>query len=432
MDGVWLVLMLVFEVLGGCWLDKRLWGNLYTPYFFLSVPYLAVVLFTLLVAGRFGLVPFYYPSLLPWIAGLPLFLVASLVFYGLSRRMQPYPMRLQGKALMAEVQSALRWKIGLACLIFAVLAVRLIVMLCDKDLPCAVGTECFGALFASYGLWGHLSVIAMALMLFCVVCFENPLKDSQWLLADQNRWLWIAFLLLLLLALVHQVKSWVILPIVAGLLARFISGRTFKWQYLAWILLGGTAVFFLSYIVIYLAGDSMFSSPTFGGQLKEIFGLFVHYVTSGTLGLSLDMQQGVMETTDPHYVLAPFYNVWHILTGQEVVSGYSHDFLNTGLNYTNVRTFFGTIFVYMGRTGLVWISLVFGLVCYLMFWLWKRYGGVVFLCIYGWIAVVLCMGWFNLYTQLLTTWEVPFWILVAGLVDRFLLKRVPFLARLRF
>ena len=42
------------------------------------------------------------------------------------------------------------------------------------------------------------------------------------------------------------------------------------------------------------------------------------------------------------------------------------------------------------------------------------------------------MGWFNLYTQLLTTWEVPFWILVAGLVDRFLLKRVPFLARLRF
>ncbi len=421
--------MIVFEVVGGCWLDRKLWGGLYTPYFFLSVPYLAVVLFTILVAGRFGLVPFYYPSLLPWIAGLPLFLLASLAFYLISRKLKPYPGRLQGKALFAEVQSTLRWKVWVACLIFVILAARLVVLLCDEDLRCPVGTECFGAMFASYGLWGHLSVIAMALMLFCVVFFENPLKDTQWMQSDQNRWLWISFLLLLLLALVHQVKSWIILPIAAGLLGRLVSGRKFRWRYLIWALIGGTAVFFLSYIVIYLAGDSMFSDTTFGGQVGEIFGLFVHYVTSGTLGLSLDMQQGVLETPDPHYVLAPFYNIWHILSGQEVVTGYSQDFLHTGLNYTNVRTFFGTIFVYMGREGLAWLSFLFGLVCYGMFWLWKRYGGVVPLCIYAWVAVILCMGWFNLYTQLLTTWEVPFWILVSGLADRFLVKRTSTFSR---
>ena len=431
MAGFWYVLMLVFEVLGGCWLDKKLWGKFYTPYFFLSVPYLVVVLFTILVSGHFGLVSFYYPSLLPWIAGLPMFLLASVVFYGCSRKLKPYPGRLYGTALIESVSPTLIWRLPFAFLVFLILFARLVVLMFDKDLSCAVGSECFGDLFASHGVWGHLLLLALSFMIFFEACFENPLNDSKWVFSNKNHWLWIVFLLLLMLTLIHQVKNWIILPVLAGLLARFISGRKFKWTYVLWMGLGGIAVFFLSYIVIYLAGDSMFSDPTFGGQLKEIFGLLVHYVTSGTLGLSLDMQQGVIETIDSHYVLTPFYNIWYTLTGQELVSGYSPDFLHTGLNYTNVRTFFGTLFVYMGKGGLVWMSFLCGILGYLTLWLWRRYGGLVFLCVYAWVLVILCMGWFNSYVQLLATWEVPFWILAAGLVDRFYLKRVRTFARSR-
>ena len=77
--GFGLALFLFAELFLFIWIDHKQWRTWYTPFNFLAIPYALVLLVTLLSAGHFGLVDFYYPSLLPWIVGLPLFLLPSVV-----------------------------------------------------------------------------------------------------------------------------------------------------------------------------------------------------------------------------------------------------------------------------------------------------------------------------------------------------------------
>lgn len=396
---IFLLLVLLAEAVLLFRLEKKMWHTGYTPLNFLMIPYVAVLAITLLFAGHFGLDDFYYPSLLPWIAGLPLFALPGWLFF-LAERRCPAVETPQ----LNHSQKSYRFQIYLAIAILIALSVRLVFLLVQgKGL---IGSEAFGLLFASHGWAGHLLLLGVALMIL--------------LLFEKRTWLtWLVVAGMLFFLFVYQVKSWIILPLLSVFFALLISRRIkFSFRCAAWIGLGAVAVFFASYLLIYVSGNTLFPQfTTVGEQLKSISGLFLHYLTSGTLGLSADMQQGILEEPDWQYIFTPFYNLWFTLTGQPVVSGVNNEFLHTGINLTNVRGFFGTLFVFTRPAGFALCCLLFGTASQLVFWLFRHYKTVCTTLLFAWVCTVLFMGWFEYLFCLETIFEIPFWILFITFVQ---------------
>ena len=78
---IFLLLILCMEAVLLFLIEKKLWKTILTPLNFLMLPYMLVLGFTLIVSGRWGIADFYYPSLVPWIAGLPLFAIPGWICF---------------------------------------------------------------------------------------------------------------------------------------------------------------------------------------------------------------------------------------------------------------------------------------------------------------------------------------------------------------
>lgn len=413
---IWLIVLLL-ECCLLSYLDRKIWGTFFTPLHFLMVPYVLVLLVTLGFAGHFGLPAFYYPSLLPWIAGLPFFSVAG---YGLSYLgrfvgTDVFPQR--GRKLEEiRLSPVLSW-VSLA--IFVVFLVNLCCHLPARDPACGFGSDCFGQSLVKSAWISHLMVALMALVVIHVFDFDFP-NRSMSLQERRSDLLKLVLVLLSFFALfVHQVKSWMILPLLAGIFARILGGKTtLRLNLLLGVGLGGIFIFFLSYFLVYACGDDMFAKGTaLEDQFRSIVQLFVHYVTSGTMGLSIDMQQGILEQPGLEKIFTPFVNLWNLVGGKDLVSAHNPEYVFTGLNYTNVRSFFGTLFVFSQNGLFLFLSFLGGLVCYGIFLFHRHAGSLFSLLLYAWICTLLFMGWFDLYVQLSNSFEIPCWIfffLVGG------------------
>ena len=402
-----LLLVLLAEAVLLFRLEKKMWHTGYTPLNFLMLPYVAVLGVTLLLSGHLGLDEFYYPSLIPWIIGLPLFALPGWLFF-LSERRCPTPSKTREKIEKSFWQSY-RFKILLTTAILIALSIRLIVFLAqDRGM---IGNEAFGHLFAGRGWAGHLLVVSTALLIM--------------LLFDNRHWLtWLISVCIIFFLFVYQVKSWIILPLLSVFFALRMSGRIkFNFRRIFYVGAGATLVFFASYLLIFISGNSLFpEATTMGAQLKSIAGLFVHYLTSGTLGLSTDMQQGILEEPGLQHIFTPFYNLWYVITGQPVVSGINAEYLHTGINLTNVRTFLGTLFVFTRPAGFAACCLLFGTGCQFFFWLFRQYRTTCTTLLYAWTCTVLFMGWFEYLFCLLTVFEIPFWIVAITFIQQLFCK----------
>ncbi|MBD5388594.1 hypothetical protein HDR68_04300 [bacterium] len=404
---IFLLLVLITEAVLLFLLEKRMWHTGYTPLNFLMLPYMAVLGVTLLLSGHLGLDEFYYPSLIPWIIGLPLFAMPGWLFFLADRR---FATRKDTEKLAETSRKSYRFEIGLAVAIIITLSIRLVVFLTQGR--GVIGSEHFGELFARNGWAGHLLLIGAALLI--LLLFENRRYWPTWPVS--------AFILFFLF--VYQVKSWIILPLLAVFFALLMTQRIkLRLRHLLWIGAGATGVFFISYLLIYLSGNQLFPEATsVGAQLESIAGLFVHYLTSGTLGWSADMQQGILEEPNLQYIFAPFYNLWYAITGQPVISGINPEYLHTGINLTNVRTFLGTLFVFTRPAGFAACCLLFGTGCQFFFWLFRQYRTTCTTLLYAWTCTVLFMGWFEYLFCLLTVFEIPFWIVAITFIQQLFCK----------
>ena len=77
-------------------------------------------------------------------------------------------------------------------------------------------------------------------------------------------------------------------------------------------------------------------------MLDYVFAHFSHYLTSGTFGLSMDMQLGFPDSGDFEILWAPIINLINAISGniaqEGIVSPINPFYYNTGINLTNVRT----------------------------------------------------------------------------------------------
>ena len=391
----WLILLtLLIEVGVLLYLEVKAWHTLYTPLNFLMLPYVAILLLTVLVSGKWGIVDFYYPSIVYWIVGLFLFAIPSYSMgLVLQKKDKPIIRPINDGDELSNVVIALA---VIMCLAFLY---RLKQTLGSSS--ATFGTDEFGMDYDGHGLWAHLSKFNLPLLILCIYYADR----RKW-------WLWIIIITLIFITFVHQVKGWVIIPCVTGLAMRLYSGKThLTARFLFFLALGAVAVFLVSYILsLVVGGNAMLG----GAILEFILRHFVHYLTSGVLGFSMDLAAGMPDKGNIEVLFAQFVNLINVMTGSdEIISQVNGVFFHTGLNNTNVRTFFGTIAVYTNPAQFVFVTLLWSSVLYSLKLLTIRFRSVYSNTIYFFECAMLSMGWFEYYFFHLDVIEVPVMTLIV-------------------
>ena len=382
-------------------IDKRLWGTLFTPLNALALPFTAILLLTLCIPSSIGFVPFYYPSLLIWMGGLLLMAVPSwLLGYGFHKRYG------EPKYTFSPIQHERAFYI-LTLLLIVPFVFRLKTMMATSlDL---FGSDEFGENFAVYGLFGHLLIFLCACSILSFISVRKG-----------NRIIPILIITLIAaLTFVNQVKSWVMIPLIAGFWLCLMTNRIrLSWKLIIPVFVGGILLFVGSYLVIFILG----SGATYDDHMGEYIGQHViHYLCSGVLGMSEDLRVGILETENPDILFAPFINMIHSLTGDAYISPINSHFIEINTNTAlqdNVRTYFGTIYVNCPIWLFGIIVMFWGYVLYLIRILTLRTLSIFIAAIDSWMCALLCMGWFEYYFFHVTTYEIPIYLLLLMVLNK--------------
>jgi hypothetical protein len=147
-----------------------------------------------------------------------------------------------------------------------------------------------------------------------------------------------------------------------------------------------------------------------------IFQHMADYLMAGPIGFSEHLNQNLPIGTNPGYGFTPLINIFRFLIGENPlnpISGY-YVTIPTGFE-TNVKTFFGTLYIYGGFSYLL-TSFLLGTIFYgylLLFCHSLNFKSAPFItALYALMLGLLFMGWFEPYVIQLTFYEIPFWILL--------------------
>ena len=395
-----ILLILLMEVTLLTWVEYRAWKTLYTPLCALMLPYTFVLLVTVCIAGNFGYVAFNYESLWVWIYGLPLFALPSYAFAAIiSRKVENEKTPTSDISLTSHL-SPLTSKFPPVLLFICAIVVLMLFAKLYTTLSAGLflfGTDEFADEFSGHGLWAHIRTLLIPLI---ILMFYQVGKGC--------RWLWIPIALMLILQFVNMVKGTIVIPIFAALLMRLYTGKTRMGLRLILIMVGlAVILFFLIYMVIPIMGNGSAADMKLVQFVAEHI---VHYFTSGTMGWSFDIDQNMPDRKDFEYIVAPVVNIVHAIKGEELVSVVNRYYWCTGTDVatlTNVRTFFGTLFIYSDA----WQFITYTLFLSTFIYAWKvatiLRPSVYLNIILFYYCGLLMMGWFEFYFFHLDAIEIP-------------------------
>ena len=400
MDGLQDILILVsflIEVAVLCYLELKAWKTLYTPLKFLMLPYVIVLLISIAISGHWGFVEFYYPSILLWSVGLLIFAIPS---FTLAFFLQKSDMPLNSS--ISEMGMP-------RCITYISVVIILLFLWRFKSLmggAAPIGTHDFGEEFSGRGFWGHLRQLSLPILMM-----------SIYLVDKQKMWLWGIIVAFIVVGFLYNVLGWIIIPCIAGISLRLYTGKTkLKASLLLYVLLGATVVFFGSYILsLVVTGDTELDNEL----LFFIVRNFIHYLTSGTLGFSVDMERGCPDAGGLEMIIAQVINLGKVIVGDsEVINPLNRLFYHTGFNWTNVRTFFGTIFINTNYLTFFVYVLFLSSSIYLLKLATIRFNNVYVYVAYFFECGLLFMGWFDSYFASLSVIEIPILALVLLLIEK--------------
>lgn len=403
-DILYLVALLI-EAAVLFYLECKIWKTVYTPLNFLMLPYVAVLLITIMLAGgKLGFVEFYYPSIFIWNVGLLIFFLPSAIIGCIIAR--------NGKSTVAlppvdEVPQSLKYLLVFLALLFLV---HLKGMMSNSAE--ALGSDEFGEELSGGGIWGHLRILSLPLLMMSIYYVSK----KRW-------WLWPIILIFLAVSVLNQVKGWVIIPVLAAMAMRICAGKTrLSVKFLLYVLLGAFLVFFLSYALSILVVQSRGVSDEF---MEFIYMHFLHYLTSGTFGWSMDLQLGLPDNTeDFQNIIAQFVNLSKVVTGdKELVYPVNPLYFNPGWALTNVRTIFGTLYINSNWIGFTIYVFVLSSSMYLMRTAMVRFNSIYLYTVYFFFCGMLFMGWFDFYFSGVIVIELPIMLLLLLLFEKVLYKR---------
>lgn len=384
--GLLILISFLIEVGVLFYLEEKAWNTIYTPLNFLMLPYVLVLFVTIIISGNW-VVDFHYPSILYWNVGLLLFAIPS---YALS-----YVIRKNGKPVYNPISDEGISDVVVVITVLMCLAFLYRLKQTLGSSTATIGTDDFGMDYDGHGLWAHLSKINSLLLVLCI-----------YYVSHEKRWLWIPILLFIFFAFIHQVKGWIIIPCLAGLGLRLYTGKThLTARLMLFIIIGGIMVFLISYVMSLVIGQN----AVFGTTIIEfIVRHFVHYLTSGTMGFSMDMTAGFPDRGSFQILCAPFVNIINLLSGSdEIVTPINSLYYFTGINYTNTRSMFGTMAINSNAIQFAGATLVISFYSYALKAISVRFNNIYVNAILFYQCALLSMGWFDYYYGQLDSIEVP-------------------------
>ena len=375
--------------------DYKLWGTLYTPLNFLMLPYAIVLLFCVAVCGNFGVAEFYYPSLALWMWGLLLFAVPSYVIAFAFRK----DITADGARNIVE-HLPMKWINVLSVTLLLLFYMRLWRMMHSS--PHLPGTSDFGQAFCGFGVWGHLHRLLHALVMLYIYKYDK----QHWYYA-------IIVVAMFIITFLYGVNSWILIPAMGGLAMRLFTGKMkLKISLFLKIFAFAFGVFIISYSLALVLGKGD-QAADYSVVFQFICDIFIHYFISGIVGWSQDLQMGILERPAPYSVLACVVNLFKAFTGGgDFVEVINPHFIYNGVNGSNVRAFFGTLYINTSTFEYISLVLFFSSLMYLLkIWL-MRSKSIFVALVYFFYVGMLIMGWFEYYFYHLPFLEVPAWVLV--------------------
>lgn len=382
-------------------IDKRLWGTWYTPLNCLVLPFCVVMLIILLMPESLGFVPFYFPSLLIWMGGM---LVMALPSWALATFARRWFNSMSISAPAPERET--RFQIICAILVIPFFLRVREMMSSSVNM---IGSDEFGEEFAVYGFYGHLLILLLACAIVLFGCIHKGNRPIPILL----------IIAISLIAFLNQVKSWVIIPLIAGMLLCLITERIhLSVKIVVITVIIGIGLFVGSYFSIFIIGNGMEYNEHMGEYVLEHV---YHYIASGTLGMSEDVRQGIIELPRPEVLFAPFVNAINLITGEPYISAINPHYIEISTNNVledNIRTFFGTIYVNSINGFWIFVITIISTMVYLVR-IWSiQSQSVYILAIDAWFCALLAMGWFEYYFFHVTTFEIPAMLIIFYAVSR--------------
>ncbi len=383
--------------------EYKIWKTIYTPLNMLMLPYAFVLLLTVVSAGHIGLVDFYYPSIMLWMIGLLIFAIPS---YVIGLNFQSKNIVDNNSSFCIDEGFSMRGLNILTTLLVLMFIMRLSILLRTSEFM--IGSEDFGEEFCGRGLWGHLHRLLHALAVIYIYKY------------DKKHWYYAVFVVLIfVISFLYGVKSWVLIPLLGGISMRLFFGKLkLRLSLLIKILISGFLVFLITYfLILYVARGE--SAADVSVIFEFIVGNFIHYFVSGVLSWSQDLELGILEQPNFDMLISNLLNLFSAATGGEYITPINPHFIHNGISSSNVRTFFGTIYINSTTFQFVATVIVVSALHYLtLIWLKCSRNFFVAVLYFFWIGMLM-FGWFEVFFFHLAFLEVPVWILITYIFVKF-------------
>lgn len=356
-------------------IDRMLYGTFFTPVMILCVPFIIVLSIILLFGNSMGYKEFYFPSLLVWIFGIFFFWLPSLFFslvFLKKTNIKNYPYQIMPH------KSFDNFSYYFSYILILILFLGLSKSIKQGDL----GTEEFENDFGS-GLVAHISIISKFFFIYLIVNYKK--KNI------------IPIILLLTVYFIYGAKSWILIPLLAALIIRIILKKTYFG--ISLIIKAVTIAILIFYLVYYVSiGPDM--------PIDFIITHFLSYLFSGVLGLSEYVKADGIVGIDPYMLINPIVNLYNKIIGMEIMNTYSN--INTSIGNdadVNVKTIFGSLYLYGGIFWSIIFTFILGSVYYLLLIFTIKIKSIIILITYFTLLTLLFFGWFDTYTSNLFIYE---------------------------
>lgn len=390
--GYLILVIFVVEIFVLAILDRMLFGTYITPITVLSFPYLFIVLLAIIFGPGLGFFPFYYPSLWIWIIGLPIFWIPGFILATVflqKTNIYNYPYSVITNIKLDNLI------INLSYLTIVILVYGFL----NAYSKTKIGSANFESAFGS-GIVGHTLLISKLFFIYLIVRFRKinlvPLS------------------ILIFFYFSYGGKGWIFIPLISGILIRVLLRKTsLSFSLITKVLV---LVFIVFYIVYRIAlGPAM----PFSFVFTQVF----RYAFAGVLGLSEYIKQQCDVGINPTAIINPIINIYYKFSGSGVLNTFENIMTNIGNGAsTNVKTFFGTIYIYAGPAWGCFFSFIIGTFSYLFLITTIKTKNIIFLIIYGTFLTMFLFGWFDTYSSNLFFYEFPVFGLLMFVICPYLAK----------
>lgn len=391
--------ILILEVFFFSLLERKFLKTFFTPTLLLGYPFIFVV-FLLLIFGKIlEFKELSYAVIVFWIIGILIFQI-SFIFVAIV--FNKVPVKKIAPIKLSQNNRQLYF-IGLS-VIFLVLFTGFLPWYNSYGFT-KIGTEEFITAYGG-GFSGHILNIAILMVIYII----GTIKKTE-------RLKWLLLLSLYLLIALQQVKTWMFIPLIGGVLFRVFTGKM-KSINIKFLVVIAVVSFFFFYIAYYFS-TNLSNSYTESNYLLFVFNYFMYYLFAGVLGFSEWVAHNMIFKDSIEYLLSPFVTIASLFTDIEKINVVNPNFyiINKQGYISNVRTIFGSILENAGIAySIIYLFIVSSSIYFLYFLALIRQNLWLFLLL-AFVLSPLFVGVFDFYYNNLALIEIPVYIYVLYLLS---------------